>query len=304
MHWTEEAKEARKKYIGGSDAAGILGLSRYSSPLSVWAIKTGEVKPKDIDDVVAVKLGNKLEQTVSEFFTEETGKKLVRVNKTLTHPKYDFLKANIDRKVVGENAGFEAKTAGPFKTKEWKDDEIPVEYLIQCIHYLAVTGWDAWYIAVLIGNQRFLWKKIDRSEGVINNLVKKELEFWNDFVLPKVMPIQITADDSDILYELFPQATPETQVELGDDIQKLCEIRDSSFADMKILERQIEEYNNTIKSKLKENEMGITKTYKITWRNQLERRIDTKLFKEEQPEMYNRYAPERSKRVLRVKVQK
>ena len=36
---------------------------------------------------------------------EDTGKKLERVNQTLIHPKYNFLRANIDRKVVGENAG-------------------------------------------------------------------------------------------------------------------------------------------------------------------------------------------------------
>ena len=100
MELTKEQVEARKNYIGGSDAAAILGLSRYKTALEVWAWKTGQVVPDDISDKVYIKLGNKLEQTVAEFFMEETGKKVQRVNDTIFHPKYPFLGANIDRKVI------------------------------------------------------------------------------------------------------------------------------------------------------------------------------------------------------------
>ena len=35
--------ELRKKTIGGSDAAGIIGLSSYATPYTVWANKTGRL---------------------------------------------------------------------------------------------------------------------------------------------------------------------------------------------------------------------------------------------------------------------
>ena len=304
MDWTQEAKEARKQYIGGSDAAAILGISRYRTPLQVWAIKTGQVVPPNIDDVVAVKLGVKLEQAVAEFFMDATGKKLEKVTKTIHHPKYPFLAANIDRRVVGEKAGFEAKTTNQFKASEWEEDEIPAEYLIQCIHYMAVTGLKAWYIAVLIGNMYFRWKKIDRNDKIINDMVNKEVAFWKNFIVPKVMPMQICSADSSILYALFPQAAPDSIIELDDEAQKICEIRDSSLADMKALGMQIDEYSNTLKAMLKSHEVGITKVYKVSWKNQSVRKLDTIRFKREEPGLYEKYSPKTETRVLRVSVKR
>jgi len=323
MDWTQEVKEARRRYIGGSDAAAILGISRYKSPLSVWAIKTGQTVSDNIDDVVAVKLGVKLEQAVAEFFMEDTGKKVEPVTKeyckkagykyiqypnekdvTILHPKYPFLGANIDRIVIGEDAGFEAKTTNQFKASEWEGEDMPAEYLLQCIHYMAVTGIKTWYIGVLIGNMYFRWKKIDYSEKIINDVINKEVNFWNNFIVPKIMPMQISSKDSTILYTLFPQAAPESIIELDDRAQQICEFRDSALADMKALKGQIDEYTNTLKAMLKTYEVGITKTYKVSWKNQKEHRLDTELLKKEEPGIYERYSPETEKRVLRVSVKK
>lgn len=304
MDWTKEAVEARKNYLGGSDAAAILGISRYKTALQVWAIKTGQVVPPRIDDVVAVKLGVKLEQAVAEFFMEDTGKKVEKVSNTITHPKYDFLRANIDRKVVGENAGLECKTTNQFKASEWEGEEIPIEYIIQCVHYLAVTGWKKWYIAVLIGNMYFKWKPISRDEKIIDDMVKKEVDFWNKFIVTKQMPMQISSRDSSILYTLYPQAAPESITELGDEAQRICELRDSTLADFKIVKAQIDEYTNTLKAMLTTYEAGMTARYKITWKNQPERRLNTDLLKKEEPALYEKYAPKIEKRVLRVAVRR
>ncbi len=54
---------------------------------------------------------------------------------------------DVDRLVVGEDAGLECKTASDYNADKWKDGEIPPHYLIQCCHYMAVTGKSAWYIA-------------------------------------------------------------------------------------------------------------------------------------------------------------
>ena len=65
----------RTKFIGGSDAAAVVGLSRWKSPIELWAEKTGQVEPEDVSDKMAVRVGKKLESAVAEFFEEETGKK-------------------------------------------------------------------------------------------------------------------------------------------------------------------------------------------------------------------------------------
>ena len=62
--------------------------------------------------------------------------------------------ADVDRMVVGENAGLECKTASPYMAEQWENGKIPLSYQIQCLHYMAVCGAEAWYIAVLIYGKR------------------------------------------------------------------------------------------------------------------------------------------------------
>jgi putative phage-type endonuclease len=305
MPLTKKQIEDRVNYLGGSDSAAILGLSRYKTPLSVWAIKTGAIVPDDISQEMPVKLGNMLEETVCKLFEEETGKVLLPVTETLFHPQYKFIGGNLDRRVQGERAFFEAKTTNSYKQSEWEnEDEIPIEYQIQCHHYLIVTGLERAYIGCLIGNRKFVWRVIERNEKLLADMVAKEVAFWNNFIVPKVMPMTITSEDGGILYALFPKAAEESIVELDDKAQQICEIRDSSLADLKILEKQIDEYDNTLKAMLKTYEAGVTKTYRISWKNQSEKRLDVELLKKEEPAIYERYAKPKDKRVLRVAVKK
>ena len=62
-----------------------------------------------------------------------------------------FMLADVDRMVVGENAGLLriCKTASPYMTEQWENGKIPLSYQIQCLHYMAVCNADAYYIAVL-----------------------------------------------------------------------------------------------------------------------------------------------------------
>lgn len=303
MPLTDKQVKERVRYIGGGDCAAILGLSRFRTMLEVWAVKTGNFKPGDISQEMPVKLGNMLEDTVCKLFEEETGKTLLPINETLYHPKYKFIGGNLDRLVKGEDALFEAKTTNSYKQSEWENEgEIPVEYQLQCLHYLLVTGLERAYIGCLIGNRKFVWKVIKRDERLLNEILQKELTFWNDFVLPEKMPMQIVADDKGVLYNLFPQAAPESIIELDDEAQQLCELRDSAQADFKGLEKQIDEYSNKLKAMLKTYEVGITKTYKISWKNQERRLVDVKALKRDEPEIYNKYSPVKDVRMLRVSV--
>lgn len=87
--------------------------------------------------------------------------------------------ANIDRKIVGQNAILECKTANQYLLKEWEDEEIPASYLLQVQHYLAVTGADRGYIAVLVGGQKFIWKEVPRDEELIEMIIQLEKDFWS-----------------------------------------------------------------------------------------------------------------------------
>ncbi len=299
---TDEKLQERKRYLGGSDCAAVLGLSRYGTPLSVWADKLDKLPKEDISQKLHIKMGNRLEEVVAELFTEETGKAVRRVSETFYHPKYPFLCANIDRRVVGEDALLECKTASGWLAEEWKGEEVPIEYILQCLHYLAVTGKKEAYIAVLIGgNQQFVWKKVLRDEKLISDIIKKEVQFWNDFILTGNMPVQITKDDADTLYGLYPLETEGKVLELDDTANRLCESLQAMKQDVKVLDGQIDKTENEIRALLKDSETGESLNWKITWKAQESIRLDTKRIKDEAPELYTKYGAKTSSRVLRVK---
>ena len=58
-------------------------------------------------------------------FTEATGLKVRRSNKMYRSTRYPFMLADVDRMVVGEDAGLECKTASPYSANQWKDGKVP-----------------------------------------------------------------------------------------------------------------------------------------------------------------------------------
>ena len=85
--------------------------------------------------------------------------------------------ANVDRLIVGENAGLECKTASAYSADKWKDGHIPESYEIQCHHYMAVTGADAWYIACVILGRIYARNRFRNSKGTMLLLRTQLIEY-------------------------------------------------------------------------------------------------------------------------------
>ena len=183
----EQWLEERRKGIGGSDAAKVLGYSRWGGPFSVWQDKVNGVR-EDLSDMEAVHFGNVLEDVVAREFEEREGLKVHRINGIVTSKEHPFMLANIDRKISGQNVGLECKTANARKADEWEGDELPGEYYCQVQHYCAVMGWEGCWIACLIGGQRFVHKFIPANEVFIADMIAVERDFWENYVVPKIPP--------------------------------------------------------------------------------------------------------------------
>ncbi len=82
----EDWLKERRKAIGGSDAAAIIGLNAYATPYTVWADKTGRLPEKP--DSEAMRQGRDLEQYVVDRFTELTGKRARKLNAIIKNPEY------------------------------------------------------------------------------------------------------------------------------------------------------------------------------------------------------------------------
>ena len=275
----EEWLMRRRKTIGGSDAAGIVGLSKWASPFSVWADKTGRAAEKE--DTEAMRQGRDLEDYVARRWMEETGKRVYRLPAMLYHPKYPFAHADVDRMVMGENAGLECKTTFSLDLKQFNSIEFPVQYYAQCVHYLAVTGADRWYLAVLAYGRGFFTFVLERDQAEIDALMAAEADFWK-------LVEQDTPPDADgseatsaALREVYPISEQTTADLFGRDtvLREYMRLKE----DKKVLDTRIGEIENTIKADMGEAESGLCGSFYISWKSQNRQTFQAKEFAKDHP---------------------
>ncbi len=297
QEWLQE----RTKGIGGSDASIILGLNKYQTPLELWLEKTGQ---SDLQDTAgeAAYFGNLLEDVVAKEFEIRSGKKVRRNNFMLRHPEHPFITANIDRKVVGEDALLECKTANAFLAKDWEGDDIPAPYIVQVQHYLGVTGYDHAYIAVLLGGQRFVWKDVKRDDELIQMIFDAEVHFWNHHVLGNVPPaLDGSSAAEQFLKERYQETDPDKVVDLSfgykEKLDNYLELKEN----IKTLQTLAKQTENEIKHEMKEAETGFVKDYEVNWKPVDSNRVDTKLLKSKYPDVYKSVLNQTTSRRFNIK---
>ena len=254
--------EARSHSLGGSDAAAVMGLNPYKSPFALWAEKTGMVPEPDIGEKESVRLGNYLEPYVAQRFSEITGKKVRRENAILKNPDYPWAHANVDRMVIGEKAGLECKTTSELNLRRFKNGEYPANYYCQCVHYLAVTGYEKWYLAVLIGNRELRIFEIQRDEEEIRSLMESEKRFW-ELVERRVPPeADGSPATSEALDTLYPGGGGEMDLTpVSRDIRDYLAIK----TQIKALEEQMDARENAIKAYMADATRGTSGGMTVTW---------------------------------------
>jgi putative phage-type endonuclease len=300
FEWLQE----RSKGIGGSDVGVILGLNKYRTAFELWLEKTRQVDPVEIDNE-AIYWGNEMESVVAKEFEKRTGKKVRRTNFMFSHPDYSFMKCNIDRVIVGESAILECKTASAYLANEWEGEEIPATYLVQVQHYLAVTGKEKGYIAVLIGGNRFVWKEIERDEELITMIIDAEKHFWEYHVQqfhPPVLDGSSAAEK--YLKEKYAKAEAGKEVVLPGEFKELLVQYEKIKADEKLITTAKTEIENKIKAELQDAETGIVDTFVVSWKNQAQQRVDSKALKEKFPDIYKEVLTESSFRKFGIKEKK
>lgn len=295
----EDWLRLRKSGIGGSDAGAICGLNPYASPMSVYRDKTSE----DVSDTdnEAMRQGRDLEDYVARRFMEATGLKVRRSNMMYRSDDHPCMIADVDRLVVGEDAGLECKTASAYNADKWKDGEVPMHYLIQCCHYMAVTGKTAWYIAVVILGQEFKFTKITRDDALIANLIAIEEAFWNNHIIPRIiLPPDGSKACDEVLEQYFHRARKDSAIPLIGFDEKLNR-RSELLGQIKELEQEQQQIEQEVKLFMQDNEIAASKNYRVTWSNVNTTRLDTKRIKDEEPEIYQNFVKVTSSRRLTIK---
>lgn len=167
---------ARRKGIGGSDAAAVLGLSPWKTPLQVYLEKRDE--SGETPDNESMLWGRVLEPVIRQQYAERTGRTVRVPDGIITHGQYDWMLANLDG-VTDDRRVVEIKTAR--SGQDWGEpgtDEIPGHYLLQVQHYMAVTGFLVADVAVLIGGSDFRLYEVEADGELQEMLIDGEREFW------------------------------------------------------------------------------------------------------------------------------
>ena len=167
----DEWLDWRRKGLGGSDAAAVLGISPFRTARDLYYDKLGIVTADDQENWVALEMGNLLEPLVARIFEKKTGLKIYQRKCMFQHPEHPWMPADLDYLVElpdGSTAILELKTTNyNAKDKWWYNGEeiVPVYYEAQGRHYMAVMGIDRVYFCCLYGNneEEVIIRHIDRD---------------------------------------------------------------------------------------------------------------------------------------------
>ena len=277
----EEWLELRRTGIGGSDAAAIVGLSAWATPYTVYLDKLALLPEKA--DTEAMRQGRDMEEYVAKRFMEQTGKKVRRVNSMIRNPRYPFALADIDFRIVSENAGLECKTTSTLDLAQFNGVEFPEKYYPQCVHYLAVTGADRWYLAVLVLGRGFFVYVLERDDAEIAALMEAEEQFWQR--VQDQDPPGVTGHEADT------EAMGTIWADSSDEAVDLFGM-ESLFRQLKSLEESLSittvlknQAINEIKARMQTASSGSCGPYSCTWKTQQRRSLDLDALREDFPEI-------------------
>jgi len=175
---------ARRKGIGASEIAAVLGISPWESPFSLYWRK---VNGWDFGASAAMEWGNRLEPAIAAKFADNHPEFEIGPGELEANPIYPWMLAtpdryvwDIGRKTLNISGLLEMKTA--HSADGWGEDgtaDIPVYYRAQAQWQMAVVDVEWVVVAVLIGGSDYREYPILRDRRDINVMVEAGRRFMN-----------------------------------------------------------------------------------------------------------------------------
>ncbi|MGN6526779.1 MAG: YqaJ viral recombinase family protein [Burkholderiaceae bacterium] len=222
----------RRRALGGSEIAAVMGISPWQTPVDLWREKTGRAGPPKVDPIgdAIKRRGQKLEPYVRAMAIDKVQQlgldvELVAKNARYFDPELPWLTSEIDfelrvsgvAEISGMDVRFEdelitadCKTATGFARRAWGDegtDAVPIYYAAQFMQGLGITGRRWCLCAALIGLDDVALYWIPRDEVTIPAMRERAVDFWENHVLADVPPDPIKYAD---IRELYPQDNGRT----------------------------------------------------------------------------------------------
>lgn len=287
--WLEE----RRKGLGGSDAGAVLGLNKWKSPVELYLEKTGQ-RPEE-PETAKMRAGRAMEEVIAQLFAEETGLQVRQDHKLRVHADFEFIRANLDRVIVGDSRGpgiLECKNVGGQTLRDAEADgyAVPPSHYCQWQHYSLVTGYTWGYLAYFVDGWDLRLVHMERNEAFVQDTLLPALcQFWLDHVQAGVPP---AAESSKDVLALFPRSTPGRSVEITDEalVEQLRRLKE-----VKALIKPLEDEESALTEEVKKlmgdaESLTIGGQNAVTWKSTKDvSRFDEKRFAAENAELAAKY---------------
>ena len=308
---------ARTHGVGGSDVGAICGVSPFTTARQIYIKKTGQfdeaLEPSDAAKE-RMHFGHMLEPIVADEYAnralEGTNLKLVDIDATMQHKDYPWALANIDRLIVEVQEDgsekpvgiLECKTTSEYQNDEWESGEILQSYVYQLNWYMWILGLERGAFACLVGGNKFYYYDVFRNDELLETeIIPKAKSFWFDNVLALKEP-EMQATDTEFANSTYSDVVKDSEIVFEDDeTDALAATVFECKAKIKELTSIMEEAQNRLKDRLKDNEIGYCRNYTIKWSPRAQTRLNTDLVKKEFPEVFEKCKTAVSYRVMTVK---
>ena len=300
--WLDE----RRKGIGGSDVAAILGESKYSSPLKVYKDKVDGIR-EDVSDKVFVRKGRDLEAFVRNVhcvpYFNEIGYDVIHPQHILVNKNYPWLRANLDglavvkenefgfRGISDTNIVIEIKWVSEWAEDAWDDDRyggVPIHYYMQVQTYMAVTeAKKAIVFALFDKTWEVKMYEIKRNEAMIARILNETEKFYKHNMCMKIPPtVKASIDTTDVLEKAKTCAEPTIESSVMADLVTRYVSTNSL---LKSLEAQLAQLKDEIIAMHLDGKYPEGKAFKVKLIPYTISRFNATAFKEAQPELYAQF---------------
>jgi putative phage-type endonuclease len=295
--------QARRKGLGGSDMAAIMGLSPHRSAWDVFSSKLGIVEPEE--DTPERTRGRRLERAVLEWAAEDAHAELdlPEPNSLVLGPTEPALGSPDGYLQTPEGYwGIEAKTARD--TKGWGphgSDVVPIYYAIQCQWYAYVCRIERWDLAVFFPISED-WRRytIMADRKVARVLADRAAKWWQDHIVARVPP-PLDASDAAAAWLLQRYPVPVSGMRTATLEEEALAVQ---FHQLKAQSRALEEKEKDLRNRLVERIGDAEGIYwangKATWKDQGRSHLDVKALTAAHPMLAEQFRRESRIRVLRT----
>ena len=310
--------------VGGSDVATIFGLSPWTTPLELWMVKKGRMKPKSPPNPDQLAMGHMLEPIAAHFYAQRTGNTVTDDNYLYQHATLEYALANIDRrykrKEDGEGGVLECKSLTYHKAADWADGAIPIYYELQLRYYLAVLDEKHGAFSALWGNNPendLATPHIERVQAK-EDIIFEKLDRWiwslrhdKPPTMEDVQP-QLAMDALARIYGAGKKGLPTIEFprKYEPQLRKIAALQEENAqlkGAIKKNEEAIEAHSVRIAELMKEHEHGIltTTTDKllVDFVTSTSRRVSSDYLKQNYPTIYEEARKPSKNRKVKVTIQ-